>query len=64
MSKEHAGLRLEKDEIERVDALVKAMSKPGWELNRSKVLRALVLYALTETEQGRGIRRPDVEVAT
>ena len=55
MGKEHCGLRLEVDEILRVDALVGAMSEPGREMTRSKVLRVLVLQALAGAEHAHGV---------
>lgn len=67
MSSSHVSVRLTKEQIARVDALIPRFSTTWMEAKRSAVLRALIEYALVrferESDQEPGIeedRRGDV----
>ena len=55
MAKVGAALRLEEQDLLRVDALAPLMSTPGLDLNRSDVLRVLVMTALPLLEAKHGV---------
>jgi hypothetical protein len=58
MGKDHVGTRLEAEEKARVEALVGAMTRPGFELDMSKTVRLCILRALPLFEKEHGVVPP------